>query len=94
MILFTNCYLQVDLFFYGEPEEAKDQEIDENGVPVPDFGVTEYGGGVDMIANDQWAGDQWTSEALAAGAGDWLIQVRYLDIYSLHTHYSLACLLC
>ncbi|MCL7034364.1 hypothetical protein MKW94_004641 [Papaver nudicaule] len=66
--------VMVDLFFYREPEEAKDQENDESGAPVPDFGVTEYGGGAGMIANDQWAGDQWTSDDVApalAVAGDW-----------------------
>ncbi|KAI3855771.1 hypothetical protein MKX03_033451 [Papaver bracteatum] len=66
--------VMVDLFFYREPEETKDQEVDEGAGPVPDFGVTEYGGG--MLANDQWAGDaQWGGDAVAAPAvaagGDW-----------------------
>ncbi|KAI3951639.1 hypothetical protein MKW92_002882 [Papaver armeniacum] len=46
---------QVDLFFYREPEETKDQEVDEGAGPVPDFGVIEYGDS--MLADDQWAGD-------------------------------------
>ncbi|KAI3944541.1 hypothetical protein MKW92_049870 [Papaver armeniacum] len=47
--------VMVDLFFYREPEETKDQEVDEGAGPVPDFGVIEYGDS--MLANDQWAGD-------------------------------------
>ncbi|KAI3985248.1 hypothetical protein MKX01_039493 [Papaver californicum] len=67
--------VMVDLFFYREPEEAKDQEVDESGAPVADFGVTEYSG-AGMMANDQWAGDaQWASDAVAAPAlaagADW-----------------------
>ncbi|RZC65626.1 hypothetical protein C5167_009316, partial [Papaver somniferum] len=66
--------VMVDLFFYREPEETKDQEVDEGAGPVPDFGVTEYGGA--MLANDQWAGDaQWGGDAVAApalsGGADW-----------------------
>ncbi|KAI3858530.1 hypothetical protein MKW92_031233 [Papaver armeniacum] len=33
--------VMVDLFFYKEPQEAKDQEADEGAAPVADFGVTE-----------------------------------------------------
>ncbi|KAI3995392.1 hypothetical protein MKX01_040508 [Papaver californicum] len=67
--------VMVDLFFYREPEEAKDQEVDESGAPVADFGVTEYGG-AGMITNDQWGGDaQWPGDAVAApalpGGADW-----------------------
>ncbi|KAI3928980.1 hypothetical protein MKW92_038942, partial [Papaver armeniacum] len=37
--------VMVDIFFYREPEEAKDQE---GAAPMADFDVTEYGGaGVD-----------------------------------------------
>ncbi|KAI3948802.1 hypothetical protein MKX01_022216 [Papaver californicum] len=67
--------VMVDLFFYREPEETKDQEVDEGAAPV-DFGVTEYGG-AGMISNDQWgAGDaQWAGDAVAAPAlaagADW-----------------------
>ncbi|OVA01990.1 Ribosomal protein S2 [Macleaya cordata] len=53
----------VDLFFYREPEEAKDQEEDE--APAPDFGVPEYsaaalGGAGEwsaQITDTQWATD-------------------------------------
>ncbi|RZC89929.1 hypothetical protein C5167_028995 [Papaver somniferum] len=60
--------VMVDLFFYREPEEAKDQEVDESGAPVAEYGVTEYGGG--NIANDNWAGDAVAAPALGGGA-DW-----------------------
>ncbi|KAI3902154.1 hypothetical protein MKW92_008563 [Papaver armeniacum] len=66
--------VMVDLFFYREPEETKDQEADESGAPVAEYGVTEYGGG--MIANDNWGADtQWAGDAVAApalaGGADW-----------------------
>ncbi|KAI3831922.1 hypothetical protein MKX03_022294 [Papaver bracteatum] len=66
--------VMVDLFFYREPEETKDQEVDDGAGPVPDFGVTVYGDC--MLANDQWAGDvQRGGDAVAAPAlatsGDW-----------------------
>ncbi|KAI3964372.1 hypothetical protein MKX01_024989 [Papaver californicum] len=60
--------VMVDLFFYREPEEAKDQEVDESGTLVVDFGVTEYDG-AGMIANDQWGGDaQWPGDAWESAA--------------------------
>jgi small subunit ribosomal protein SAe len=50
--------LQVDLFFYRDPEEAKEQE--EEAVAAPEFAtVTDYQG------DDQWGGDQWTSDVAA-----------------------------
>ncbi|KAI3912865.1 hypothetical protein MKW98_012807 [Papaver atlanticum] len=66
--------VMVDLFFYREPEETKDQEADESGAPVAEYGVTEYGGG--MMANDNWGADtQWTGDAVAApalaGGAEW-----------------------
>ncbi|RZC85337.1 hypothetical protein C5167_041519 [Papaver somniferum] len=66
--------VMVDLFFYREPEETKDQEADESGAPVAEYGVTEYGGG--MIANDNWGADgQWAGDAVAApalaGGAEW-----------------------
>ncbi|KAI3889129.1 hypothetical protein MKX03_004292 [Papaver bracteatum] len=44
--------VMVDLFFYRDPEETKDQEVNEGAGPVPDFGVTEYGGGVPAVGVD------------------------------------------
>ncbi|KAI3867919.1 hypothetical protein MKX03_011618 [Papaver bracteatum] len=41
--------VMVDLFFYREPEESKDQEADEGAAPMADFDATEYGGaGIDL----------------------------------------------
>lgn len=55
--------LQVDLFFYRDPEEAKDQEEAE-AIVATDFGaVPEYAG---MGGTDQWnATEQWD---MGAGA--------------------------
>lgn len=61
---FSSCsccvaYVQVDLFFYRDPEEAKEQEEEEAPV-APEYGaVADYTG---VGAADQWASDQWTSE--------------------------------
>lgn len=53
-------YLQVDLFFYREPEEAKQQE-EEEAVVAADYGITDY------AAADQWSNQisdaPWPSEA-------------------------------
>lgn len=50
--------MQVDLFFYRDPEEAKEQE--EEAAAAPEFAaVTDYQGA------DQWGGDQWTSDVAA-----------------------------
>ncbi|KAI3874376.1 hypothetical protein MKX03_025848 [Papaver bracteatum] len=58
---------RVDLFFYREPEETKDQEDDESGAPVAEYGVTECG--VGMIDNDNWGADtQWSGDAISAPA--------------------------
>ena len=52
--------LQVDLFFYREPEEAKEKE--EEAVAPPDYGIADYGA-APLVASDQWAGQisdaQW-----------------------------------
>lgn len=44
-------YVQVDLFFYREPEEAKQQE-EEEAVPIPDYGLGDYS--APPLASDQW----------------------------------------
>ena len=52
---------QVDLFFYREPEEAKERE-DEEGV-APEFTPAEYAAPM-AISAEQWTGD-------GALAGNW-----------------------
>ncbi|XP_042426438.1 40S ribosomal protein Sa-2-like [Zingiber officinale] len=56
--------VMVDLFFYRDPEEAKEQEEEEAPV-APDFGaVPDYGA---MVPNDQWAAaEQWVPDAAPA----------------------------
>ncbi|CAL4937901.1 unnamed protein product [Urochloa decumbens] len=49
--------VMVDLFFYRDPEEAKEEE---EAAAAPDFAaITDY------QAADQWGGDQWTSDVAA-----------------------------
>ncbi|XP_041018402.1 40S ribosomal protein SA-like [Juglans microcarpa x Juglans regia] len=43
--------VMVDLFFYREPEEAKQQE-EEEAVAIPDYGLTDYSAA--PLASDQW----------------------------------------
>ena len=43
----------MDLFFYREPEEAKEKE-EEEALPPPDFGIADYGA-APLVASDQWA---------------------------------------
>ncbi|KAG2722548.1 hypothetical protein I3760_02G132100 [Carya illinoinensis] len=43
--------VMVDLFFYREPEEAKQQE-EEEAVPIPDYGLGDYS--APPLASDQW----------------------------------------
>ena len=60
------CSLQVDLFFYRDPEEAKDQE--EEAAGAPEYAAVEY------AAPGQWGADQWTSDVAApppVAGGDW-----------------------
>ncbi|XP_074302085.1 small ribosomal subunit protein uS2y-like [Silene latifolia] len=64
--------VMVDLFFYREPEEAKEPE-DEEVAAVADY-MPEYAAvPLGAIPGDQWATDtQWTSEpAAVAPSGDW-----------------------
>lgn len=57
--------MQVDLFFYRDPEEAKEQE--EEAAAAPEFAaITDY------QAPEQWGGDQWTSDvAQPVVGGEW-----------------------
>ncbi|XP_021903011.1 40S ribosomal protein SA-like [Carica papaya] len=58
--------VMVDLFFYREPEEAKQQE-EEEAVPQTDFGLPAPDYGLPAIG-DQWGGQiadtQWTADAV------------------------------
>ncbi|XP_010917402.1 small ribosomal subunit protein uS2-like [Elaeis guineensis] len=50
--------VMVDLFFYRDPEEAKEQE--EEAPVAPEYGaVAEYTG---MVPNDQWPAQQWAPD--------------------------------
>ncbi|KAE8669746.1 40S ribosomal protein SA [Hibiscus syriacus] len=55
--------VMVDLFFYREPEEAKEQE-EEEVVAAPDYGLPAADFGMGALGADQWpaqiGGDQWT----------------------------------
>ncbi|XP_020171515.1 small ribosomal subunit protein uS2y [Aegilops tauschii subsp. strangulata] len=60
--------VMVDLFFYRDPEEAKEQEDEAAGAPEY-AAITDYG-----AAAGQWGGDQWTSDAPApppVTGGEW-----------------------
>lgn len=54
--------MQVDLFFYREPEEAKQEEEDE--VPAPDYAIADFNAAANPI-DGQWpaAIDQSWSDA-------------------------------
>uniref|UniRef100_A0A0D9VQB9 Small ribosomal subunit protein uS2 n=1 Tax=Leersia perrieri TaxID=77586 RepID=A0A0D9VQB9_9ORYZ len=53
--------VMVDLFFYRDPEEAKEHEEE---APAQDFAaITDY------TAPEQWPADQWTSDVAAPPAG-------------------------
>ncbi|KAF5452907.1 hypothetical protein F2P56_027861 [Juglans regia] len=55
--------VMVDLFFYREPEEAKQQE-EEEAVAIPDYGLGDYS--APPLASDQWpvqvADTQWNPD--------------------------------
>ncbi|KAL6010531.1 hypothetical protein ACLOJK_000965 [Asimina triloba] len=63
--------VMVDLFFYREPEEAKEQE-EEEVAAAPDFGVTEYSAAALGLPGDQWPSQisdaQWTADIAAPPA--------------------------
>lgn len=57
----------MDLYFYREPEEAKQQE-EEEAVPAPDYGLpsTDFG----ALGSDQWpaqiGGGEWSTDVVQA----------------------------
>ncbi|XP_057472631.1 40S ribosomal protein SA-like [Actinidia eriantha] len=59
--------VMVDLFFYREPEESKEQE--EEATALPEYGGDYGGGALGAIAGDQWGGQitdaQWAGDAVA-----------------------------
>ncbi|XP_057981921.1 small ribosomal subunit protein uS2-like [Malania oleifera] len=61
--------VMVDLFFYREPEEAKEQQEDEV-VAAPDYGADYNANAFSALPNDQWAAPitdaQWTTDIAAA----------------------------
>ncbi|KAB2060950.1 hypothetical protein ES319_A10G055200v1 [Gossypium barbadense] len=74
--------VMVDLFFYREPEEAKQQE-EEEAIAAPDYGLPAADYGMGALAADQWPaqiGDQWSADMVQAPisgvpAGNWGDQV-------------------
>lgn len=64
-------YVQVDLFFYREPEEAKEQE-EEEVIAAPDYGATDYSATALGLQADQWTTQipdgQWGAEIVAPPA--------------------------
>ena len=63
--ILAKCFslMQVDLFFYREPEEAKQQEEEE--APAGDYAITDFNAGA-IAADGQWPGtiDQSWSDAV------------------------------
>ncbi|XWS20014.1 hypothetical protein CRYUN_Cryun31cG0065200 [Craigia yunnanensis] len=58
--------VMVDLYFYREPEEAKQQE-EEEAVAAPDYGLPAADYGMGALAADQWPaqiGDQWSTDVV------------------------------
>ncbi|MBA0778332.1 hypothetical protein Gotri_006203, partial [Gossypium trilobum] len=58
--------VMVDLFFYREPEEAKQQE-EEEAVAAPDYGLPAADFGMGALGTDQWPsqmGDQWSADVV------------------------------
>ncbi|OWM79864.1 40S ribosomal protein SA-like isoform X2 [Punica granatum] len=65
--------VMVDLFFYREPEEAKQQEEEEAAVPAVDYGVTDYNAEqwTSQITDAQWGGEVAAPPAAAIPAAGW-----------------------
>lgn len=83
-----SLYVQVDLFFYREPEEAKQQE-EEEPAAIADYGI-EYSAA--PLAADQWpvqgADTQWSTEVPPPVVpGTWGSEAGRTKLLS----YTLAC---
>lgn len=78
--------VQVDLFFYREPEETKEQEEDD--LPVADYAgdyTTTAGLGGEQwnqITEAQWGGDVVQTAIPAAPAGTWTDAGEFSSIRS------------
>lgn len=76
LILFIFCVVQLDLFFYREPEEPKQLEDDEAGpqadfgLPAPEYGVSGGEWTTAQIPDAAWPGEAQAPIA-AAPAGSW-----------------------
>ncbi|MBA0627967.1 hypothetical protein Godav_022757 [Gossypium davidsonii] len=88
--------VMVDLFFYREPEEAKQQE-EEEAIAAPDYGLPAADYGMVSLATDQWPaqiGDQWSADMVqppisGVPAGNWGDQGKLLKnslyiLFNLH----------
>ncbi|KAK6911812.1 Ribosomal protein S2 [Dillenia turbinata] len=65
--------VMVDLFFYREPEEAKEQEGDDVVAAPQDYGIAEYSAAAISGVSDQWSaqiGDsQWGADVAVPAIG-------------------------
>lgn len=67
------CALQVDLFFYREPDEGKDRDEEEAG--AAEFAAVEYPApALGMVGDAQWGPEaaeagQWEADASAVATG-------------------------
>lgn len=79
--------MQVDLFFYREPEETKQLE-EEEALPVADYTATDFGAsGIGAIGEGQWptAVDQsWTDavpQPIPAAPTNWTAEAgKFIDL--------------
>ena len=68
-------YVQVDLFFYREPEEAKPEDEDEVapqaefGLPAPEYGVDQWT--TAAIPDAAWPGEAQAPISAAPAAASW-----------------------